>query len=104
MKFEKRDFVNAMNTLHNMYLEQNIIWERCDWIRPEWEPARWIQNYEDMIYDMCEIDPYEFNYLNLYIWELDWGNAWTPGALVINGEDIKLKTLDDIWNLITKEN
>lgn len=44
----------------------------------------------------------EFDWISYWMWELNFGENWKPGTVTENGNDIPLKTIDDLWNLLTK--
>ena len=44
----------------------------------------------------------EFDWISYWMWELNFGENWKPGTITENGKDIPLKTIDDLWNLLTK--
>ena len=43
----------------------------------------------------------EFDWISYWMWELNFGENWKPGTITENGNDIPLKTIDDLWNLLT---
>lgn len=44
----------------------------------------------------------ECDWISYWMWELNFGEKWKPGTVTENGNDIPLKTIDDLWNLLTK--
>lgn len=42
------------------------------------------------------------DWISYWMWELDFGKKWRPGAVTFNGIDVPLGTVDDLWNLLTK--
>ena len=42
------------------------------------------------------------DWISYWMWELNFGENWKPGTVTENGNDIPLKTIDDLWNLLTK--
>lgn len=44
----------------------------------------------------------KFDWISYWMWELNFGENWKPGTVTENGNDIPLKTIDDLWNLLTK--
>lgn len=54
--------------------------------------------------------PYEFNDphgitddIDYFIDDLEFGKKWKPGMVTENGNDIKLQTPEDLWNILTKK-
>lgn len=44
------------------------------------------------------------DWIQYYIYELDFGDSWEPGYIVDeNGEDIKLQTPEDLYNLLVED-
>lgn len=42
--------------------------------------------------------------IQYYIYELDWGKKWEKGYITdVDGSDIPLKTIEDLYNYIVKE-
>jgi hypothetical protein len=46
-------------------------------------------------------DDTDDSWIDYYVDELDFGRLWRPGKVVIAGNDIKLGTANDLWNLLT---
>ena len=44
----------------------------------------------------------KFDWISYWMWELNFGENWKPGTVTENGNDVPLKTIDDLWNLLTK--
>jgi hypothetical protein len=42
----------------------------------------------------------ENDWLGYFIYELNWGNEYRPGTITDKGGKIKLKTLDNLYNLL----
>ena len=42
------------------------------------------------------------DWISYWMWELDFGKKWKPGTVTIDGTDVPLGTVDDLWNLLTK--
>lgn len=72
------------------------------------EVAELESNYIMMICEMChdyipEDDPFDVTWIDYFIYELDWGQDWKEGDVVDeDGNNIKLATLDDLWDYLVK--
>ena len=42
-----------------------------------------------------------FNDISYWMWELDFGRKWKPGTVTNDGQDVKLETAEDLYDLIT---
>lgn len=43
----------------------------------------------------------KYDYINYWMWELDFGASWEPGTLLdTNNEEIPLKTVEDLWKFL----
>lgn len=45
----------------------------------------------------------ESNWISYWIFELDCGEKYEPGCVTFNNENIKLKTIKDLWDLLNME-
>lgn len=45
----------------------------------------------------------ESNWISYWIFELDCGKKYTDGCVTYNNENIKLKTIKDLWDLLNTE-
>lgn len=57
--------------------------------------------------ELCKALKKEFNdkddWIGYWMWELDFGAKWKPGTVIAkDGTDIPLRTVDDLWNILTK--
>ena len=43
------------------------------------------------------------DWISYWMYELDCGREWKPYMVTKNGEDIPLRTMEDLWNLLNKE-
>lgn len=107
MRFTKEEFFTAMDTFKKMS-EQEVevakVLGACEWCGVDW-----VSNYYELISDMCDINrdtnnAYDISDLDYYIWELEFGSKWKPGMITdADGNDIRLKTVEDLWNLLTED-
>lgn len=66
MKLSKHQFCVAVETFKEMMEEENDLINALD-ISPEWKPGRWINNYYELLEDLCELEVDD-----LYGTDLDW--------------------------------
>lgn len=45
----------------------------------------------------------KFDNIGYFIYDLEFGKRWKPKCITSNGKSIKLKTIDDLYNLLTKK-
>lgn len=106
MKITKEYFIKTMQELQS--LEKDI--ENVDKALKKLDPdfgGFYISRCTNLILDILKVamnDKYEW--IDYYIFELDWGSKWHPGTVTENKgkKDIKLKTLEDLYNYITHQN
>jgi hypothetical protein len=46
-------------------------------------------------------DDHDESWVDYYIDELDFGRLWRPGKVEMDGKDVRLETVEDLWNLLT---
>ena len=66
MKLDKREFCIAVETYKEMLEEENKLLDALE-VGPDWKPGVWINNYYELLTDLCEIEVDE-----LYGSDLDW--------------------------------
>lgn len=66
MKLSKKQFCIAVETFKEMVEEENDLINALD-ISPEWKPGRWVNNYYELLEDLCELEVDD-----LYGTDLDW--------------------------------
>ena len=66
MKLDKRLFCIAVETYQEMLEEEDKLINAFD-ISPEWKPGHWIQNYYELLEELCELEVDD-----LYGSDLDW--------------------------------
>jgi hypothetical protein len=40
------------------------------------------------------------DWIDYFVWELNFGEKWEEGMVTDNEKDVKLQTIDDLWNLL----
>ena len=85
MKLNKRQFCTAVKNYQTMLEEENQI---CDILNigPEWKGAEWIENYYDLLTELCELeeDPYVGTDLDCKVFDHETSRTWhikTPEIL-----------------------
>ena len=66
MKLDKKQFCTAVDTYKTMLEEENQIIDFLD-ISPNWKCSEWINNYYELLTDLCELEKDD-----LYGSDLDW--------------------------------
>lgn len=65
-----------------------------------------LPNQIDSVIDLLEYILHdEDDWIGYWLFELDCGKRYKPGMITeSDGTDIPLATIEDLWNLLTKEN
>lgn len=58
---------------------------------------------EQMVKVLAELTGDKCDWIGYYVWELDFGDEWLEGAVMVGDKDIKLQTPTDLWNLLQRE-
>lgn len=71
-------------------------------------PSDYISGYNNSIIDgTIKILEDMFNdksgWISYYIWELEFGDKYVDGCITEKGKNIKLKGIDDLWNIINNK-
>lgn len=66
MKLDKRQFCIAVETYKEMLEEEKKLLDALD-VAPEWKPGEWINNYYELLEEVCELEVDD-----LYGTDLDW--------------------------------
>lgn len=106
MKLDKRQFCIAVETYKEMMDEEEDIAQVLD-IGPEWKGAEWIQNYYDLLSDLCELeeDPYVGSDLDWFCYETNFGRREDMCKVydVHTGHVWTITTPDILYDFITRE-
>ena len=90
------ELINAVKNhseyIWNLYKDYGIDFVNSPIMEIENEITKYLKAQFD---DKCD-------WINYWMWELNFGENWKPGTVTENGNDIPLKTIDDLWNLLTK--
>lgn len=72
-------------------------------------PNDYISGYDNhlVIEQLIKVLRYETlddnDWIGHFIWELDFGSKWYDGCITDNGKNIKMKTTEDLWEMLDKE-
>ena len=58
---------------------------------------------EQMVKVLSELTRDKGDWIGYYVWELNFGDDWLEGAVMVGDKDIKLQTPTDLWNLLQME-
>ena len=90
------ELINAVKNhseyIWNLYKDYGIDFVNSPVMEIENEITKYLKAQFD---DKCD-------WIGYWMWELNFGENWKPGTITENGNDIPLKTIDDLWNLLTK--
>lgn len=95
MRLTKEEFVKAVNKYEKMLAEECEIIDVMD-MCPEWKPGTWVNEYYNLLSDMCELEEND-----IYGTDLDWFCFETKFG---TDEDFT-KVYDDVteWNITSPE-
>lgn len=106
MKLDKRQFCIAVETYKEMMDEEEDIVQALD-IGPEWKGAEWLQNYYDLLSDLCELeeDPYIGTDLDWFCYETNFGRRKDMCKVYDHetGRTWTIETPDILYDFITRE-
>jgi len=106
MKLDKRQFCIAVETYKEMLDEEEDIAQVLD-IGSEWKGAEWIQNYYDLLSDLCELeeDPYIGTDLDWFCDETNFGRRKDMCKVYDHetGRTWTIETPDILYDFITRE-
>ena len=106
MKLDKRQFCIAVNTYRDMLTEEQMIQDALD-ISAEWKPGEWIQNYYELLSDVCDLEV-DANYgtdLDWFCYETDFGRR-KDYCKVYNqetGRTWTIETPEILYDYITRD-
>ena len=90
-----------------MLEEENQIVQTLD-ISPGWKGSEWIENYYDLLTELCELeeDPYIGTDLDWFCFETNFGNKDDYCTVIVffAGIIVPLKTPEILYDFITREN
>lgn len=74
MKLSKHQFCVAVRTYQSMLEEDSELIDVLN-VTPEWKPSEWVNNYYELLTDLCdlEVDEYIGTDLDWFCFETDFG-------------------------------
>lgn len=63
----------------------------------------WLQQQLLKILKLAMNDDLYDGWIEYFIWELDFGRTWEEGSVIVNKKDFRLKTFEDLWDLLNLE-
>ena len=97
MRLTKEEFCRYVNLYELMCKQESAICDSLN-IDLEWIPSEWIGRYYELLSAMCGS---KSNDLDYYCYDLNFGKAWTPGSITIDGKDVPCRNAEELWDLIT---
>lgn len=106
MKLSKIQFCTAVDAYKSMLAEEQMIQNALD-ISPVWVPGEWIQNYYELLSELCELeeDPYIGTDLDWFCFETDFGRR-KDMCKVFDHETSRTWTIespDILYDFITRD-
>ena len=60
--------------------------------------------YDELLDSIVDLLQYHFkdrnDWINYWLWELDMGKSYKKGGVILDGKDVPLKTIEDLYNII----
>jgi hypothetical protein len=102
--FDKDFFIETINEIEKQYNHDR----KCSQAIKVIYPHDYITTYDNQflynqlikILKIAMNDNHSDSWIDYYMWELDFGKKWETDSVEINGKNIKLKTADDLWDLL----
>ncbi len=106
MKLDKAQFCTAVETYKEMLEEQDELLDALN-ANIEWKPGEWINNYYELLTDLCEMeeDPYIGTDLDWFCFETDFGRK-KDMCKVFDTETSRtwrIETPETLYDYITRE-
>lgn len=106
MKLDKAQFCTAVKTYKVMLEEQDELLDALN-ANIEWKPGEWINNYYDLLSDLCELDedPYISTDLDWFCFETDFGRR-KDMCKVFDHETSRtwrIETPDILYDFVTRD-
>lgn len=98
----KSDFVDAINAIktYNNKINniQTVLEENCE------DVIFWPPSLEDALIKTLVEAFNDYNeMIDYFIYELEFGEIWSPGFITENGKDIKMQTVEDLYDYLVDE-
>ena len=106
MKLDKKQFCTAVETYQTMMEEEKQIANALD-LGAEWKCAEWIENYYDLLTELCEleVDPYVGTDLDWFCYETDFGRRADYCRVYDKetGNTWTIRTPETLYDYITRD-
>lgn len=103
MRFTRDEFIKVVGNFETMFSQCLKLQEAM--VCSEWIGNKWVDQYWDLMYDLCDLKPGEADDFDFFIFDLDFGRKWAPGIIKDgDGSDIPLRNAEELWDWFTKEN
>ena len=60
--------------------------------------------HDELLDSIVDLLQYHFkdrnDWINYWLWELDMGKSYKKGGVILDGKDVPLKTIEDLYNII----
>ena len=100
MRLTKEEFCSTLSKLKKISKENETLSDALG--INEWIGDDWYYSFYDFFVKMCDIGVDDLNDIDYFCLELDYGRKYKPGVYKIDGEDIPLRTFEDLWNLLMR--
>ena len=103
MKLNKKQFCMAVKNYQTMLEEEKQITNVLD-IGPEWKGAEWINNYYELLEDLCELeeDPYMGTDLAWFCYETDFGREEDYCKIFDEGKTWRITSPEILYDFIVR--
>ena len=102
MEITKEMFTAAMTGLENQLKHDEKCHEAFNVILPNDFTTGYDTNYivVAMIELLQDLTNDELKWIDYFVWELKMGEEYEEGNVVLDGENVPLKTIEDLWNIL----
>ena len=105
--FTKELFIETINELKKQHKHDKKCSKAFSVILPDdhisFYDNHWVHNQLVKILKTAMNDSQKDGWIDYFLWELDFGNEWEEGKISVGDKDFKLKTAEDLWNLLNIE-
>ena len=97
-------FLQSMDALQKQRTRDNLCNEAFQTILP----SDFVSGYDNSLLEMNIINTWkellkdESEWIEYFIYELDFGKDYKKGCVTFEGKNVKLKTFEDLWNILDR--